>query len=493
METPTLQELTTLLNEPDNMDLPRGNPAESKVKAGIALLISDMLMLSFSMVASLYIRQLIFPGGVHIDRHLSIIPLLVAVFPIGFYIRRLYPGYGMSEVDELRKLSYSITLIYAILATLAFLFKYEIEDYSRMAVLLAWALSLPLVPIGRAVTRSIFSKRQWWGVPVMIIGAGKEATSLIKALLKNRTLGFRPVVAVDNDYEKWGYIQNVPVAGGFEIIPELAKRLNISNAIIAMPQASHKLQHDIIKKYSYYFKTTLFIPDYFINSSLWVSSCDLSGVLGMEVRRQLLHKSSVIKKRIFDLILTSIIAILSSPLFLLIAVLIKIDSRGKVFFYQERVGANDTRFKVIKFRTMFVDAEDRLAEMLKKDKNVKREWEVYHKLANDPRITRVGKFLRKYSLDELPQIWNIIRGDMSLIGPRAIMPWEKYQMNGYESFILQVKPGLTGLWQVTDRNNTTFEERLPINVYYIRNWSIFLDIYIVARTIYVVFAGKGGN
>jgi len=142
---------------------------------------------------------------------------------------------------------------------------------------------------------------------------------------------------------------------------------------------------------------------------------------------------------------------------------------------------------------MFIDAEEHLQEMIKKDKGKKREWEVYHKISNDPRITSVGRILRKYSLDELPQLWNVLRGEMSLIGPRAIMTWEKFQMNGYESFILQVKPGLTGLWQITDRNNITFEDRLPINVYYIRNWSIFLDIYIVAKTFYVVAAGEGGN
>ncbi len=493
METPTLQELTKLLNEPEKIEVSRGNPKESKLKAGLLLLLSDVVMISFAMVVSLYIRQLFLPGGVHIERHLNIIPFLTMVFPVGFYIRRLYPGYGMSEVEELRRLSYSITLLYAILATLAFLLKYEVEDYSRLAIILAWAISLPLVPAGRSFVRAVFSKKDWWGIPVMIVGAGREAASLIKSLLKNRTLGYRPVVAVDNDYEKWGYIQKVPVAGGFEIIPELAKKLNITHAVIAMPHASHKLQHDIIKKYSNYFKTTLFIPEYFINSNLWVASCDLSGVLGMEVRRQLLHKSSQIKKRIFDLALTSFLMLLSVPLFLIIAVLIKLDSRGKVFFMQERVGAGDTKFKVIKFRTMFVDAEERLQELINKDQNKKREWEVYHKISNDPRITPVGRFLRKYSLDELPQLWNILRGEMSLIGPRALMPWEKYQMNGYESFILQVKPGLTGLWQVTDRNNTTFEERLPINVYYIRNWSIFLDIYIVARTIYVVMAGEGGN
>jgi lipopolysaccharide/colanic/teichoic acid biosynthesis glycosyltransferase len=162
-----------------------------------------------------------------------------------------------------------------------------------------------------------------------------------------------------------------------------------------------------------------------------------------------------------------------------------------VLFRQERMGISDGRFDIVKFRTMHIDAEDRLSHLLKNDDNLKSEYEVYHKLRNDPRLTRVGKFLRKFSLDELPQFINVIKGEMSLIGPRAYMPWEKYKMNGHEEMILNVKPGISGLWQVTDRNASSFEERNIIDVYYIRNWSMFLDLYILARTIAVVFSGKG--
>ena len=140
---------------------------------------------------------------------------------------------------------------------------------------------------------------------------------------------------------------------------------------------------------------------------------------------------------------------------------------------------------------MHTDAEKRLTEVLNQNEELRDEYEVYHKLKNDPRLTRVGRLLRKFSLDELPQFWNVIKGEMSLIGPRAYMPWEKEKMNGHDEMILNVLPGISGLWQVTDRNESSFEERIYTDIYYIRNWSMFLDIYILARTIAVVFLGKG--
>jgi Undecaprenyl-phosphate galactose phosphotransferase WbaP len=352
---------------------------------------------------------------------------------------------------------------------------------------------LPLVPLGRALVRKCFANKDWWGIPVMVIGAGKTGKELIKSLIKNPNLGYKPAVAIDNDVDNWGYAHNVPIIGDFTVIPEITQNLNIQHAIFAMPEENSKKQNEFIKKYSKYFAYTYFIPDYFISSQLWVSSFNLGGILGMEVRQRLLNPMAKFKKRIFDLVCTTILSIVVLPVFLLISLLILIDSRGKIFFYQERVGVNGSRFKVIKFRTMYKDAEARLQNLIAHDKKIKEEYELYHKLKNDPRVTKIGKVLRKFSLDELPQLWNIYRGDMSLIGPRAMMPWEQYQMNGHRTLILQVKPGLTGLWQVTDRNDTTFEERMPINIYYIRNWSIFLDIHILARTVSVVLLGKGGN
>jgi lipopolysaccharide/colanic/teichoic acid biosynthesis glycosyltransferase len=141
---------------------------------------------------------------------------------------------------------------------------------------------------------------------------------------------------------------------------------------------------------------------------------------------------------------------------------------------------------------MHTDAEERLDDLLEKNPELKAEYEIYHKMNDGPRLTRIGKFLRKFSLDELPQFWNVIKGEMSLIGPRAYIPWEKIKMGGNDEMILQVKPGISGLWQVTDRNESSFEERIMIDIYYIRNWSMFLDLYILARTISVVFSGKGG-
>jgi lipopolysaccharide/colanic/teichoic acid biosynthesis glycosyltransferase len=181
-----------------------------------------------------------------------------------------------------------------------------------------------------------------------------------------------------------------------------------------------------------------------------------------------------------------------APICLIISALIKFDSKGRIFFKQKRMGINDSEFKIMKFRTMHLGAERKLDDLLECNEELKAEYQVFHKLRNDPRMTRVGQFLRKYSLDELPQFWNVLKGEMSLIGPRAYLPWEKEKMNGHEDMILKVKPGISGLWQVTDRNESSFEERNIIDVYYIRNWSMFLDFYIVARTIAVVLTGRGG-
>ena len=233
------------------------------------------------------------------------------------------------------------------------------------------------------------------------------------------------------------------------------------------------------------------IPDLFGTSSLWVSAKDFGGILGLEVQQNLLKLSSRFKKRIFDVFIASVLSIIALPLFLIISFFIWLDSRGRVFFKQVRMGIGHKNFSIVKFRTMHRDAEKRLHDLLEQNPRMKEEYEVYHKIKNDPRLTKLGKILRKFSMDELPQFWNVIKGEMSLIGPRAYIPYERDSMMGQDEIILKVKPGISGLWQVTDRNQSSFEERICTDVYYIRNWSMFLDFYILARTIGVVILGKG--
>lgn len=490
METPTLQDLSKILTSPKIKPIPKRNLLLRKFLAGSILFFVDVVLLSASMIFALVLRDLYIPGQVNFAHYVQIMPFILSLFPLAFYLRGLYPGFGVDVIDELRNLTFSITIVYAILATMTFLVK-GAWDYSRIAFMMSWIISLPLIPVGRSMVKNMMSKQSWWGIPVIIIGAGQAGEKVIKSLRKHEQIGLRPVVAVDDDIDRWGYIDNIPVIGGLEVVPDLAKKMTIDHAIIAMPSVPRTRQKQIIQKYSKNFTHTTVIPDLFGLSSLWVSTRDLGGILGLEVQQRLLKFSSLFKKRVFDILLATGIGILALPLLAIIAVLIKLDSRGSVFYRQERMGIGDSRFSIIKFRTMHVDADERLKDLLDEDPELRREYEIYHKLREDPRLTRVGKILRKFSLDELPQFWNVLKGEMSLIGPRAYMAWEKPKMEGQDEMILSVKPGISGLWQVTDRNRSSFEERNSIDVYYIRNWSMFLDFYILVRTISVVLSGRG--
>ncbi|MCB0702167.1 MAG: undecaprenyl-phosphate galactose phosphotransferase WbaP [Candidatus Kapaibacterium sp.] len=491
MQTPTLNELSELLKSNQENGYSIKKVAYRKLIASTILMISDSLMIIISVLASVFIRNLFFTPAASFDLYIKILPVIVPLFLLAFYMRGLYPGFGVDAIEEVRNIFYTNSIIFGLMAGFTF-FINDFWDFSRLSFLLSWLITFAMIPLGRSLIRKLFCEKSWWGIPVIIIGAGNAGKEIINSLRKHKRLGLRPIVAIDDNVDTWGYIDNIPVIGGLEVIPELQKKLKIEQSIVAMPNVQSDLQKKIILRYSKYFDKTIVIPYLFGISTIWVSSREFGGILGLEVKQKLLKKTAQLQKRIFDIVIASILSLLSIPILAVIAIHILLDSKGKVLFKQTRMGINDTRFKIIKFRTMHTDAEERLTELLEKNPKLKAEYEIYHKMNDDPRLTKIGKFLRKYSFDELPQFWNVIRGEMSLIGPRAYIPWEKIKMNGNDEMILQVKPGISGLWQVTDRNNSSFEERIMIDIYYIRNWSMFLDLYILAKTVKVVITGKGG-
>tara|TARA_B100000886_G_scaffold207152_1_gene143239 strand:+ start:589 stop:1281 length:693 start_codon:yes stop_codon:yes gene_type:complete len=191
-------------------------------------------------------------------------------------------------------------------------------------------------------------------------------------------------------------------------------------------------------------------------------------------------------KKLSDLIFSSLILTICIPLFFIIAILIKLSSRGPIFFLQERIGKNNVQFKCIKFRTMYPEAKDILENLLIKDKKLKLEFENNHKLKNDPRITTIGKFLRKTSLDELPQFINVLKDEMSIVGPRPIVKEEKKRYGKNLKKFLSIKPGITGLWQVSGRNNLSYKRRVELDLNYIENFNFLMDIRIIIRTFGVI-------
>ncbi|WP_445449093.1 sugar transferase [Enterococcus lactis] len=192
-------------------------------------------------------------------------------------------------------------------------------------------------------------------------------------------------------------------------------------------------------------------------------------------------------KRCFDIIFSTVGLIILSPLFLFISFAIKFDSPGKVVFRQERVGKDGKIFWIYKFRTMCVDAEEKLAQLKEKNEMQGNQF----KIKNDPRITRVGKFLRKSSMDEFPQLWNVLKGDMSLIGPRPALPEEVAQYTSFEKERLKIKPGCSGMWQVSGRNNLTFDQMIELDLMYIKDVSFITDMFILLKTVKVIITQEG--
>ena len=191
-------------------------------------------------------------------------------------------------------------------------------------------------------------------------------------------------------------------------------------------------------------------------------------------------------KNFFDILFSLFVLVAFIPLFLIIALLIKLSSRGPIFFLQERIGKNNAPFKCIKFRTMYPEAKDILQNLLNKDEKIKKEFEETHKIKNDPRITTIGKLLRKTSLDELPQFFNVLRNEMSIVGPRPIVKAEKKKYGKNLNKVLSIKPGITGLWQVSGRNNLTYKKRVMLDINYVKNYNLLMDIRILIRTFGVI-------
>ena len=446
------------------------------------LVAADILSLSFSGILGFYASQTLNPG-LEPERYWQLIPALLP-FILAYALKGLYPGIALSGPDELRRLSRSTTLIYLALGATSFLFQ-DAGTYSRGAFLLAWLCSLALIPLSRAVVRSFFAHKSWWGYPVVVFGSGKTAQKIVQTLQRKPELGLKPVALLNNVSKD---SESFPFSGDIQYAYALAGFQGIRYAIVAMPEMSRDSLSALLERYSQTFPNLLVMPNLFDFSSLWVNAKDLDGFLGFEVQQRLLMPSSLIAKRILDLAIALTAGLLSLPLIAMVALLTRLDSPGPILFAQDRPGMGGQFFKILKFRTMHIDAEERFNKL---SPELREEFKTYGKIKNDPRITRVGRWSRKLSLDELPQLWNVVRGEMSLVGPRPYLKSQVAQMEGTENLILRVPPGITGIWQTSGRSTVTFDERLGMDTYYVRNWSVWLDIHILARTFKVIVFGDG--
>lgn len=454
----------------------------------VVMIGADLFAVVLAGIISVYTR-LVLEGQFHPSLYWQLWPVL-GLFIAAYAIVGLYPGVAISPVDEMRWICLTTTLMYLALAAMVFM-RREGEIYSRGVFIMAWALSILLVIACRAIARLIFARKRWWGYATIVLGAGKTGSMVIRTLKRRPGIGLKPVLVLDDDPEKHGSLHGVPVVGGVELAPALARTRKIPYAIVAMPGVRRERLLSLLERYGSSFAHLLVIPDLFEFSSLWVEAKDMGGVLGLEIRQRLLLPGPRFTKFLIDLAATLIGGLFLLPIIGLIALLIKLDSRGPIFYTQIRIGQGGESFKAWKFRTMVRNADYALKEYFEQHPELQEAWKRDQKLRYDPRVTRIGRFLRRTSLDELPQLWNILRGEMSLVGPRPIVDEEIPRYGDKFSLYTRVIPGLTGLWQVSGRNNITYEERVSLDAYYVRNWSVWLDVYILMRTVWVVLTGEG--
>jgi len=410
---------------------------------------------------------------------------MIFLIHFGLYRRRFY----MSILDEIVGIIKASFVSNITLAALAFF--YREFSFSRLTYIYLFFTSIIFLSIFRTIRRSIIRYLRKKGVDVkkvLIYGAG-DAGKMLKHHIEFHTeFGFNLIGFIDDDPDKLGQkIENLSVLGTGEDLHNILKKHDVDLIIIAMPTASRKKMFRIISQCKES-KTKFFImPDLFdfITSKVYINRIGTVPVL--EIIEEPLSPMALKIKRTFDFTLSLLGLIILSPLFLLIAVLIKLESEGPIIFKQKRVGKNGKVFDFYKFRSMYKDAEKRQKELEKFNITGGPTF----KIPDDPRITKVGKLLRKFSLDELPQLYNVLKGDMSLVGPRPPIPSEVEKYEPWHMQRLSVTPGISGLWQVSGRSKLSFDQMVRLDIYYIENWSLWLDIKILLKTIPIVLFGSG--
>ncbi len=446
-------------------------------------------MLTAAVGAGFALWRLVNPAIPPIQPEMLLLPVCcVAVFGCSAQ----YPGIGLTAPELVRRICRSVSGVYLLFLAAMFLTKGSWAN-SRGALLLSWALSMSLVCCGRSVTMHALARRSWWGIAVLVIGAGHTGRATVRGLKANRVLGYRPVAFLDDDLEKHGMCDGVPVVGTLDDAGSVARELGISYVIIAVPGMPRERFVWHLRRWRKTFSRILIIPELGGITTQWTEPKDLGGITGYETHQKLLDPAAMWIKRAIDILASGFGLVFAAPLVAICALWIRKVSPGNPFYVQERQGLDGTTLRILKLRTMYPNSEEMLVAHLSRYLSARDEWERFCKLKRDPRIIPgVGHFLRKTSLDELPQLWNILKGEMSLVGPRPFPAYHNSRF-GHEflQVRMQVRPGLTGLWQVSARSDGDLSVQQTLDSYYIRNWSLWLDIYILFRTVRTVLSLRG--
>ncbi len=414
----------------------------------------------------------------------------VVAVPVILWMMGLTPGYGVGPVERIRRRFYVTLFVFSCF----FAWDYFLQgnSWSRGVLIATLVIAAILLPVMEAAVRHILIRLGAWGVPVLLIVNERSRPELLEKISGNPTVGLVPVglMVEDGAAVPVGF-DALPVVGTTATADEL--RWKVRSAILDLPDRTPERLASLISRLP--FEKVFMVPALHGLQSLCITTRDLGGLLALQVDNNLRQRHNLIMKTVLDYTLGIIAFLFSLPLMLLCVLAIRCVESGSPFYGQMREGLNGKPFRMWKLRTMYRDADARLEQHLQQSPAARAEWNRYMKLRDDPRVLPiVGDLLRKTSLDELPQLWNVLRGEMSLVGPR---PFPDYHLRRFDAtfreFRCQVKPGLTGLWQVSARSDGDLTVQQDLDTYFIRNWSVWLDLYLLFRTVTAVSSRRGAR
>lgn len=421
--------------------------------------------------------------------------LIIATFTAVGMLMGLYPATGVSPVFELRQS--------VLAAALAFALMLLVNNSFGTVSILEWTVGIAggcvaciLVPIVRMSARKMLRDQSWWGERAVIIGSGPQGRAIYRFYRRATERGLRPIGLIDTESSPGNVDSSetdlsIPYLGSIRRLDRLRRRYRLRWGVVA-PGGCHNLDLNDVMAHAGNMPNLLILPSQFLLPSLWASTRECAGVMGVHLRDHLRNPIAQVLKRGSDWLIAFTASLCLLPLLVLIALLIKVCNPGPVFYGHKRIGFGGKTFKAWKFRTMVTNADEVLEQHLEADPEMRRQWIEDQKLKDDPRIIpRIGSVLRKTSLDELPQLFNVLWGQMSIVGPRPIVQNEVDRYNEMFPLYLRVRPGITGLWQVSGRNDTSYSQRVRLDSYYVCNWSIWLDIYIMIRTLRTLLLREG--
>jgi exopolysaccharide biosynthesis polyprenyl glycosylphosphotransferase len=421
--------------------------------------------------------------------------LFVLTLPGWVVIARLYGLYSYDDqrtnhttLDEAAQVFHLVTVCTWLFFALTWLTGFAHPNVKKL--LLFWALASVLVPLARALARAIARTRPSYVQNTVIVGAGDVGQAIATKLLRHPEYGVNVVGFVDGEPER-PCLHGLTILGPPDRLESVIRTFDVERVIIAFTRETHERVLAMIRSLKDAFVQVDIVSRYFelIGPATGISTIEGVPVLCLPPRA--LGASAQLLKRSMDVLLSTLVLLLFSPLFLVIGFLIKIDSRGPIFFRQPRIGAGGREFLIIKFRTMVRDADRRKGEVAHLSRQIRGN-DLMFKIPNDPRMTRVGRVLRRTSIDELPQLFNVLRGEMSLVGPRPLIPTEDEQVEDWARERLTLRPGMTGLWQVLGRSEIPFDEMVRLDYVYVTNWSLWHDLRLMCGTVPAMLRGGRG-